>query len=448
MSDFIFYTAALLVTLGVLVTFHEWGHFYAARKLGVKVLRFSVGFGKPLWKKIGKDGVEYVVAWIPLGGYVKMLDEREGDVPESDLPFSFNRQPLWKRNVIVAAGPFANFVLAIVVFWIMFLYGIEMMRPVVGPLSPKSIAAQSGMKEGDRILSVDGESVESWQDTIFALAKRIGDGENIELIVESRDSTAQRKISIATANWEVDDRRPDIMASLGFNYPETGSVIGSITENGAAQSVDIRPGDRIVKLDEQPINLWREVSDYMLNFNGGEIKIYVDRKGEIIEFQLVPKRDNERFMIGVGAQLPDADEYRKKYFMVREYGPVDAFEQSIYKFWGAISLTATMFKKLVLGELSTKSLGGPISIAEGAGSSARGGLVYFLSFLGMISVNLGLINLLPVPVLDGGHLLFNLLEAIKGKPLSEASQEFGMRIGVALVLGLMAIAIFNDIARL
>jgi regulator of sigma E protease len=441
MFDFLFYTAALLVTLGVLVTFHEWGHFYAARKLGVKVLRFSVGFGKPLWKRTGKDGVEYVIAGIPLGGYVKMLDEREGNVDSADQSMAFNRQPIWKRNIIVAAGPVANFVLAIIVFWIMFMMGTYVVKPITGEPPAQSIAAEAGITANHRIMAVDGQPVAGWKDVTWALVERLGEAGEIELQLESTETGMQKQAVLNISNWQVDDRRPDVLQSLGLQ-PQTQltPVVYNVSSGSAADQAGMQKGDRITQLNDKPVTSFRDISDFMQSVKSTDrISVTVQRDNESLELAAFPQLVDNRYLLGISA-YPIVEQ--------QSAGVWKGFQLALDETWRVIALTATMFKKLVLGEVSTKSLGGPISIAEGAGSSARGGLVYFLSFLGMISVNLGLINLLPVPVLDGGHLLFNLMETIKGKPLSEKAQEFGMKIGIVMVLGLMSIAIFNDIARL
>ncbi|PWK54318.1 RIP metalloprotease RseP [Pleionea mediterranea] len=441
MFDFLFYTAALLVTLGVLVTFHEWGHFYAARKLGVKVLRFSVGFGKPLWKRTGKDGVEYVIAGIPLGGYVKMLDEREGNVDSADQSMAFNRQPIWKRNIIVAAGPVANFVLAIIVFWIMFMMGTYVVKPITGEPPAQSIAAEAGITANHRIMAVDGQSVAGWKDVTWALVERLGEAGEIELQLESTETGMQKQAVLNISNWQVDDRRPDVLQSLGLQpQMQLTPVVYNVSSGSAADQAGMQKGDRITQLNDKPVTSFRDISDFMQSVKSTDrISVTVQRDNESLELAAFPQLVDNRYLLGISA-YPIVEQ--------QSAGVWKGFQLALDETWRVIALTATMFKKLVLGEVSTKSLGGPISIAEGAGSSARGGLVYFLSFLGMISVNLGLINLLPVPVLDGGHLLFNLMETIKGKPLSEKAQEFGMKIGIVMVLGLMSIAIFNDIARL
>ncbi len=446
MVDIVIQLLAFLVTLGILVTFHEWGHFYAARKLGVKVLRFSVGFGKPLWQKIGKDGVEYVVAGIPLGGYVKMLDEREAEVPDELKKQAFNRQPLWKRNIIVLAGPVANFVLAIAAFWIMFMMGVISLKSELGTVTADSLAAKSGLQAGDQIIAIDGEPVVDWEDTQFALARRMGDAAPIEVLVLRGNQ--EKSVVIDTTEWTYDDRRPDLLKSLGMKPARPQIILGDVVVGMPADKAGLKTGDHVIAVNGEPLEGWQAFVDWIAQSQGNALTLTIVRDEQEQTVEVIPQSTEDGYKIGTGPDREYFTAFYEKRIVTKKYGFFEAFNAAIERFWDMIELTVTFIKKLILGEVSTKSLGGPLAIAEGAGSSARGGLVIFLGFLGMISVNLGLINLLPIPVLDGGHLLFNIMEAIKGKPLSEATQEYGMRIGMVLVLGLMAIAIINDFARL
>ncbi|NVJ60477.1 MAG: RIP metalloprotease RseP [Gammaproteobacteria bacterium] len=438
--DILYNLFFFLVALGVLVTFHEWGHFYAARKLGVKVLRFSVGFGKPLFKKVGKDGVEYVIAGIPLGGYVKMLDEREADVPDDQKAFAFNRQPVWKRNIIVFAGPFANFVLALALYWVMFLSGTWVFKAVVEQPPEQSIAASAGLNLNDQIVEVDGTPVTGWKEVSWALVERLGEQGEISLRVIDVFGH-ERDVLLSINDWAVDERRPDVLGSLGLQPKKSiPPVLGEVSEGLPADLAGLRTGDLIVEMNKKPIASFNEISLFMSKVSNNEpIELIIENESGKKELLVAPELNNGRWIIGV-MPMP--------MYEFHQAGPLDSILLAYDETVKVLKLTATTFVKLITGEVSPKALGGPIAIAEGAGASARGGWVYFLSFLGMISVNLGLINLLPVPVLDGGHLLFNTLEWLKGKPLSESAQEYGMRIGIVLVLGLMAIAFINDIARL
>jgi len=448
MIDTLINIIALLVTLGILVTFHEWGHFYAARKLGVRVLRFSVGFGKPIWKKIGKDGVEYVVANIPLGGYVKMLDERDGDVFESDKKYAFNRQPVWKRNIIVGAGPLANFVLAIILFAIMYMIGVQSLKPELDTLNPNSIAAKAGLDKGDQIVAVDGKNVADWQDVNFALAKRIGDGEPIEFVIKRNNRVSEQVVMVPTYDWKVDKYQPELVASLGLTPFGQSTVVGEISKDSAAEKAGLRSGDHIIGLGGQPINAWSEITGVMTDYKGGQISLAYIRNGETTETLITPQKANDRFLIGISLSTFDREYARDNLLITKKYSFFDSIPAAFDKTIDATTVTFVMLKKLIIKEIPTESLGSLPSIAKGAGSSARSGLVYFLGFLGMISVNLGLINLLPIPLLDGGHLLFNTIESIKGSPVSERIQEIGTKLGLVLVLGFMFLALFYDVVRM
>ncbi len=441
MADIAINILGLLITLGVLVTFHEWGHYIAARKLGVKVLKFSVGFGKPLFKKIDKNGVEWIVAAIPLGGYVKMLDEREGNVPEDELAQSFNRQPVWKRNVIAAAGPVANFLLAFLVYVVMFMVGTYTVKPVMDDPVAESIAANAGLQKNQRIVSIDGIDVSGWKDVTWALVERIGQKGRIDVGVEDIYSHQQSRHQLNIANWVVDDHRPEVLETLGIKIKtDWEPQVFSVAENGAAQKAGLIKGDIISGINGQPMASFADVRNFMGSLEStSQLEVNVLRDGSEILFWIYPQKVDDRMMLGIGA-YPLVE--------LRPSGFLDSLELAWNETLRVIGLTMTMFKKLFTGEVSPKSLGGPLSIAESAGSSFSAGLVYFLGFLAMISVNLGLVNLLPVPVLDGGHLLLNTLESIKGSPLSGGAQEFAARIGLILVLSLMAVAIFNDFARL
>lgn len=438
-----------VIALGILVTIHEFGHFWVARKLGVKVLTFSVGFGRPIWQRKGNDGVNYVIAAIPLGGYVKMLDEREGEVSEAEKQYAFNRKSVWARVAIVLAGPLANFILAIVFYWMMFVMGIQGYSTQVGVIGPDTIAGQAGLSYGDTITKVDGEAVFSLQDVVKAVARRLGENSQLELEVVTAENQVPRKLKLQLANWQVDDDRPQILESLGIRHKiqdaKIPAKVAGVAPNGPAAAAGIQSGDIIKAYENQPVNSWQELVEKIGPDIGKKVTLLIERKGELSEISVVigsHKRDGKLVgLLGVG---PDSSEF----FVSRQGGLVESFGLAVAETGKMIQLSVRLFKKLLTGDISPKSLSGPISIAEGAGGSARGGLVYFLSFVAMISVNLGFINLLPIPLLDGGHLLFYSIEAIKGKPLSEKVQEIGTQIGMLMVFALMAIAIFNDLSRL
>ena len=435
-----------IVALGILVTFHEFGHFWVARKLGVKVLKFSVGFGKPIWQRTAKDGVNYIIASIPLGGYVKMLDEREGEVPPEESAYAFNNKSVWARMAIVLAGPVANFILAVFFYWMIFIMGIGGFSTEMGEIAPDSIAGRAGLTIGDKITKVDGEPVLLEQDMVTALARRIGDKTEIQLEVEKVGNHQLKTLKLDISGWELDTDRPDILGSLGIRHktddPEFSVGIATVAKGSSADKGGIKPADLIKGYDGETIKSWSDLVSRIRSQPGEQVNILIERDGELREISVVigsQQQDGQE--IGLLGVLPD-------HFKTRKGGVGESFNLAIHETGKMISLTMQLFKKLLVGDISPKSLSGPLSIAEGAGGSARGGLVYFLSFVAMISVNLGFINLLPIPLLDGGHLLFFSIEAIKGKPLSEKVQEIGMQIGMLMVFALMAIAIFNDLSRL
>jgi len=434
-----------IVALGILVTFHEFGHFWVARKLGVRVLTFSVGFGKPLWKRKGKDGVLYQIGMIPLGGYVKMLDEREAEVEEKYAHQAFNRKSVWARFAIVAAGPIANFLLAIFLYWWVFGIGINGFNTKVGEVIPQSIAAKGDVREGDLILEVDGAGVETRSQLIRRVALRLGDSDDLVLKVEN--SGRVREVFLPLAGWKVDPEKPDILGALGIKHQilVQKPLLDNVTEDGPAGKAGILSGDLIVSINDEKIHYWNDLVRRVSSNPGESVKVTVERNGELLDYSVVigSRQVNERKtgFLGVGSNNADLIVTRKGESLWQ------SFEISLNETWEMVYLSVRLFGKLLVGDLSLKSLSGPIKIAEGAGGSARIGLVYFLSFVAMVSVNLGFINLLPVPLLDGGHLMYFSVEAIRGKPLSERIQEIGLQIGVLLVFSMMAIAIYNDISQ-
>lgn len=417
------------------------------------MLTFSVGFGKPLLQKMGKDGVRYVLAAIPLGGYVKMLDERDEQqqVLEKDKPFAFNQKSVWVRIAIVLAGPVANFILAILLYWFMFTLGIKGLTPEIGVVPEASIAEQAGLKKGDTIVRIDGSDINEMDDVSKSLAKRLGEKTYIDFQIERKGESQPIMITMNIAQWKVDDEKPEILHSLGIYHPieNLGILIGSVNKNEPAEKAGIKVGDKIISVAGEMVSSWQAMQPLISSKPNKEVLIEVERQGERISFLVVigsthkKEKAADSGFIGIGSSQNDF----KQYIVIREASILESLELAIYETAKMVSLTSKMFLKLITGEISTKSLSGPVSIAKGAGNSASIGLVYFISFLAMISVNLGFINLLPVPMLDGGHLLYFIIEAVKGEPLSQKVQEFGLQIGMMLVFALMAIAIFNDISR-
>ncbi|MGL6263471.1 sigma E protease regulator RseP [Aeromonas jandaei] len=441
---------AFVVALGLLVAVHEFGHFWVARRCGVKVERFSIGFGKAIWRRLGKDGTEYVLALIPLGGYVKMLDGRVDELKPGDEQYAFNHKSVWARMAIVAAGPMANFVFALFALWLMFMIGVPAVKPVIGEVRPASIVAEAGILPGMEIIGVGDEQTGDWESVTYALLSHLGD-QSVTLKVKAPQTSYATDKNLSLDNWKFDPDRESPIGSLGI-VPLGGKVlpvVSAVVAKSASEKAGLQVGDRIKRVGEQEITEWAQFVELVQHAPGAPLQVVVERNNRDLDVTLTP--DTRKVQgklvgfVGLSPQLvPLPDEYR----ILLQYGPLQALWQGAQKTWSLITLTFDMIGKLVAGIVSLDNLSGPISIAKGAGSSADYGLVYFLSFLALISVNLGIINLFPLPVLDGGHLVYFLIEAVTGKPVSERIQEVGFRIGAAILMLLMGIALFNDFARL
>lgn len=447
--------AAFVAAIGILVTIHEFGHFWVARKMGVKVLRFSVGFGKPIWKKTaGPDQTEYVLACIPLGGYVKMLDEREGDVANSDLDRTFNRKSVWRRFAIVAAGPAFNFLFAIAAYSLIYMMGVVGVKPVVGDVSSPSPAYSAGIRAQDTILSVNGIKTPSWEKARFTLLEESVGAEFIEIEVEHADLQIKKTVVDISQLQLLQKEQVDLIGELGLSAwrPDIPPVINEVVAGGAAQAAGLMANDQIVMLGGETIpNVHRWVELIRANPENS-LEVLVIRDGQQVSLKLKPKIRTEKGesygFIGVMNRIEIPDDVRQKMEVIERYGPIDALSESIDKTWRMSWLTLKVLGKLVVGEASVKNLSGPITIARYAGISAQVGFEQFITFLAIISISLGVLNLLPVPILDGGHLFYYLIEIIKGSPVSETVEVVGQKIGMALLFGLMSIAIYNDLLRL
>ncbi len=440
-----------LVALGVLVTFHEFGHFWVARRCGVKVLRFSVGFGSPLVRWHDRHGTEFVIAAIPLGGYVKMLDEREGDVPAAMLDSAFNRKTVRQRFAIVSAGPLANFLLALVFFWLLAVLGSEQVRPVVGAVEPGSLAAQAGLAVDQEIVAVNGKPVSGWGEVNLQLVRRLGESGQLDLTVRDIGSSAERHLQVPLQNWLKGVEEPDPITSLGIRpwRPQIAPVIAQLDPEGPAQAAGIRLGDRLLGLNQRPLDDWQQVIDAVRVLPGEPVSLQVERDGQRLDVPLTLAArgdgDARRGYLGAGVE---GGEWPTEMLREVRFGPLDALVEGAKRTWTMSLLTLDSLKKMLFGELSVKNLSGPITIAKVAGASAQSGLGDFLNFLAYLSISLGVLNLLPIPVLDGGHLLFYLVEWVRGRPLSERIQGWGVQIGISLVVGVMLLALVNDLGRL
>ncbi|KMT57413.1 sigma E protease regulator RseP [Pseudomonas fildesensis] len=440
-----------LVALGVLVTFHEFGHFWVARRCGVKVLRFSVGFGMPLLRWHDRRGTEFVIAAIPLGGYVKMLDEREGEVPADQLDQSFNRKTVRQRIAIVAAGPIANFLLAMVFFWVLAIMGSEQVRPVIGAVEADSMAAKAGLIAGQEIVSIDGEPTTGWGAVNLQLVRRLGESGTVNVVVREQDSTTETPRELALDHWLKGADEPDPIKSLGIRpwRPSLPPVLAELDPKGPAQAAGLKTGDRLLALDGQTLGDWQQVVDLVRVRPDTKIVLKVEREGAQIDVPVTLSVRGEAKAaggyLGAGVKSPEWPPS-----MVREvsFGPLAAIGEGAKRTWTMSVLTLESLKKMLFGELSVKNLSGPITIAKVAGASAQSGVADFLNFLAYLSISLGVLNLLPIPVLDGGHLLFYLVEWARGRPLSDRVQGWGIQIGISLVVGVMLLALVNDLGRL
>lgn len=449
----LFYTiVAFVIAISVLVVVHEFGHYWVARNMGVKVLRFSLGFGKPLWsRRFGPDQTEWVLAAIPLGGYVKMLDEHEGKVAKKELARAFNRQPMLKRVAIVIAGPLFNFLFAIIAYSLLFVVGTDGLRPVVGKVTENSLAQQAGFRPGDEFKEIDGYKVQSWDQRRLYLYERALDQETVNVTVHTQDGLIRERILDLSSLTAADVGAGLLERKIGLFplLPELEPVIGTLDERGSAALAGLKIGDRVVAINGQPVKTWQEMVKSVSIQPGVALRLLVDRDGLSHEISVTPRpteANGETIgRIGVGVKIPELpDEMR---VLVR-HSPLVAVIEGLDTTWRMSVLTLKMLGKMLMLEVSTKTISGPLTIAQYAGTSAQIGLDRFVMFLAVVSISLGVLNLLPIPILDGGHLLFYLIEIIKGKPLSENALYWGQQIGIVLLVSLMALAFYNDFMRI
>lgn len=438
----------LIVSLGILVTFHEFGHFWVARRCGVKVLRFSVGFGRPILRRVGRDGVEYVVGWIPLGGYVRMLDEREGDVPAAMLDQAFNRKSVYQRFAVVFAGPAFNLILCVALLWAMFVIGKADFQPLVGQV--QGIAAQAGLERDDRILAIDDQRMDTWTHAQMALATAAVDRRPVELeVLRGNGESASLRLDLSTLTGA-----PDIgnaLRTIGIVPRQflLDPVVGDVAPDSAAAQAGLKAGDRLLSINQQVLHSWDEIGAMVQAqaAEGDPLNVVFERDGVRRDVTLQPRMDASvsppRWLLGITAPRGAA-----QYDALLRYGPVDAVGAALDETWRLTGATLGIVGRMLSGAMSLDNLSGPISIAQYASASAHLGLAWFLSFLAMLSLSLCIMNLLPIPILDGGHLLYYLIEMFKGSPVSERTMIAGQFVGMALLVGLMGLAFYNDILRL
>jgi regulator of sigma E protease len=440
---------AFVVTLGILIVIHEYGHYWVARRCGVKVLRFSIGFGRPLWRRVaGADRTEWVIATIPLGGYVRMLDERDHDdtpIDPLDLPRAFNRQPVWKRIAIVLAGPVANLLLAIAVYWGLNVVGVMEPKALVGDPVADTPAQRAGFQAGDLVVAIDGQPVRSWNELSWLVLQRAVDHARFDVMIE-RPEGVPRTLSLDLREFATGDLDANPLPRVGL-HPSSGQPrIGKLTEGSPAETAGLRSGDRVLQIDQQPMRSARDLIDVVRAAPGRQLEFVVERDGAPLKISVVPAaaRDDKGSEIGrIGAAIDERPPLVKV-----SYGPIESLTLAAGKTWETAAFSLRMLWKMIIGEASLKNLSGPVTIADYAGQTVRIGPAAFFSFLALVSISLGVLNLLPIPMLDGGHLLYYLIEIIKGSPPADWVVNWGQRAGVGLLFLLTALALYNDLTRL
>jgi regulator of sigma E protease len=455
---------AFVLTIGILVIIHEYGHYQVARWCGVRVLRFSVGFGKPVWRRTStKTGTEFVLAMIPLGGYVKMLDERElnaeRDNPENhealtqyseeELKQAFNRKTVYQRIAVVLAGPFANLLLAVLLYWLLFMTGVTGLKPLIGYVVPDSLASKANMKKGDTIYKIDGEYIKTWQDARWILLNKSLEKKSVQ--VETISAQSESHVNALSFEGLDSDAEVDILQKLGVESakPEVPAIVGEVLAGSAAETAGFKPGDEIISIDNIVINDWENVVNYVKDSPNKQLQFRVLRDGKNEKINAIPTSysENGKTIGRLGASVKLNQEEFDKLLINITYTPYESLTQAFTKTWQTSVFSLKMLGNMVVGKVSWKSISGPVSIASYAGESANLGLKAFLGFLALVSISIGVLNLLPIPVLDGGHLMYYIAEILKGSPVSEHVMMAGQKIGLALLGLLMIVALFNDIGR-
>lgn len=449
MLDFLWSFGGFIIAIGVLVAFHEFGHYWVARRCGVKVLRFSIGFGRVLWKKTDAEGVEWTLSAIPLGGYVKMLDEREGEVPPALRAQAFNNATVGRRIAIVAAGPIFNFMLAIAFYWLVFVVGVEGLKPRIAEPPANSAAARANLMQEDEIVQVGNSRIPTWQVLRTELIDQAIGSSSLQLQVQSE------REGLRSVTLDLDRVRLDpefLFADLGLSpwQPDIPPRLDKVMAGSAAENAGFKTGDLLISRDGEPITSWQDWARWVYEHPGAIVKLEWERAGERrqAEVILASLREDGRSIGRFGASVAVPPQLWQDSRAEMRHAPLQAIPEAVRHTWRMSLLTVRMMGRMLTGEVSVKNVSGPIQIAQVAGFSAQIGLVSFLSFMAIVSVSLGVLNLMPVPLLDGGHLLFYAIEAVKGSPLSERVQEWGQKLGLSMLVALMGLAFFNDIVRL
>lgn len=440
---------AFIVAISVLVAVHEYGHYIVGRWTGMKVLRFSVGFGKPIWTWIGKDSdrTEYCLSAIPVGGYVRFLDTREGPIDAVDEGRAFNQRPIPARIAVLLAGPFFNFLFAIFAYWLLFVYGVPAIKPAIGDVAPGSYAADAGLQRGDRIVAVGDVATPDWETALVTMLERMTDDGRVPLRLES-ESGSQRTAVIDVGDDKTRLTEPGLLFDgLGFSPWQAPVIIGDVSDGGRALAAGLKAGDRVLAIDGAEVRRTSDVSAAVQPKAGQTVSIELDRDGRVMTLDVVPEaREQDGQTIGLIGVTVTSDWGDLAY--TRKYGVIESISRATKRMWSSSVFTLRMLARMVTGDVSIKNISGPINIAQFAGASAQAGVGNFLGFLAIVSISLGVLNLLPIPVLDGGQIVYQLVEWLKGSPLSDRAQLFGQQVGIFALLILMSFAFYNDIARI